>query len=80
MCAKSLYSCPTICDPLDWDYLCPWNSPGKNTGVVANALIQEDLPHTGIEPAPPALAGNFFTTSDTWGRLHSKKFDFKKGQ
>ena len=24
-----------------------------------------DLPHTGIEPIPPTLAGRFFTTSAT---------------
>ena len=24
-----------------------------------------DLPHTGIEPVPPALAGRFFTTRAT---------------
>ena len=25
-----------------------------------------DLPHPGIEPASPALAGRFFTTGTTW--------------
>ena len=29
----------------------------------------EDLPHPGIEPASPALAGGFFTTSPTWEAL-----------
>ena len=49
--------------------LCPWDSPGKNTGVGCHALLQGDLPHPGIEPASlmsPALAGGFFTTSTTW--------------
>ena len=27
-------SCLTLCDPMDCS-ICPWNSPGKNTGVVA---------------------------------------------
>ena len=35
--AKSLQSCPTLCDPIDvWQptrFPCPWDSPGKNTGV-----------------------------------------------
>ena len=48
MCAKSLYSCPTICDPLDWDYLCPWNSPGKNTGVVAMPSFRKIFPTQGL--------------------------------
>ena len=40
--------------------LCPWNSPGKNTGVGGKikknagvgsySLLQGNLPHPGIEP------------------------------
>ena len=36
--AKSLQSCPTLCDPIDSKptrLRRPWDSPGKNTGVVA---------------------------------------------
>ena len=49
--------------------LCPWNSPGKNTGLGCHALLQGDLPNPGIKPTPltsPALAGEFFTTGATW--------------
>ena len=38
--AKSLQSCPTLCDPIDG---CPpgsWDSPGKNTGVGCHFLLQ----------------------------------------
>ena len=45
--------------------LCPWDSPGKYTGVGCHALL---LPDSGIEPTSlmsPALAGGFFTTSTT---------------
>ena len=40
--AKSLQSCPTLCDPLDGS---PpgspfWDSPGKNTGVGCHFLLQ----------------------------------------
>jgi len=34
--AKSLQSCPTLCDPMDLQptrLLCPWDFPGKSTGV-----------------------------------------------
>ncbi|XDA87367.1 hypothetical protein R6Z07F_017063 [Ovis aries] len=34
--------------------LCPWDSPGKNTGVGCHSLLQ-DLPDPGIETASPAL-------------------------
>ena len=30
--------------------LCPWDSPGKNTEVGRNALLQGNLPDPGIEP------------------------------
>ena len=46
--------------------LCPWDSPGKNTGMGCHALFQ------GIEPASlmsPELAGGFFTTSAIWEAL-----------
>ena len=35
--------------------LCPWYSPGKNTGVGCHFLIQGDLPDPGIKPRSPAL-------------------------
>ena len=41
--------------------LCPWNSPGKNTGVGCHSLLQGNLPYPRIEPRSPALEGRFFT-------------------
>ena len=44
--AKSLQSCPTLCDPKDssppaaWWLPRPWDSPGKNTGVGCHFLLQ----------------------------------------
>ena len=32
---------------------CPWDSPGKNTGVGCHALLQ-GFPDPGIEPTTPA--------------------------
>ena len=73
MHAKSLQSCPF--DSLQHyglqptRLLCPWDSPGKNTGLGCHALLQGNLPNPGIKPASltsPALAGGFFTTSATW--------------
>ena len=46
--------------------LCPWDSPGWNTGVGLPCPPAGDLPDPGIEPvspASPALAGGFFTTA-----------------
>ena len=41
--AKSLHSCPTLCDPRDGSpprLPHPWDSPGKNTGVGCHCLLQ----------------------------------------
>ena len=41
--AKSLQSCPTLCDPRDSSPTRlprPWDSPGKNTGVGCHCLLQ----------------------------------------
>ena len=42
--AKSLQSCPTLCDPIDGSpptrLARPWDSPGKNTGVDCYFLLQ----------------------------------------
>ena len=49
--------------------LCPWDSPGKNTGVGCRFLLQGVFPIQGSNLPlwrSPALAGRFFTTSATW--------------
>ena len=41
--AKSLQSCPTLCDPhrrQPTRLPRPWDSPGKNTGVCCHFLLQ----------------------------------------
>ena len=38
-CALAAQSCPTLWDPMNCS-LCPWNSPGKNTGVDCHFLLQ----------------------------------------
>ena len=41
--AKSLQSCPTLCDPIDGKPTRlprPWDPPGKNTGVGCHFLLQ----------------------------------------
>ena len=38
--AKSLQSCPTLCDPIDGSPPGSPDSPGKNTGVDSHFLLQ----------------------------------------
>ena len=44
--------CQTLCDP--WTVvlrlLCPWNSPGKNTGVGGHFLLQDIFLTQGSNP------------------------------
>ena len=52
--------------------LCPWDSPGRNTGVDCHFLLQGNLPDPGITLASLtslASAGRFFTTRSTWASL-----------
>ena len=41
-------SCLTLCDPM---LLCPWNSPGKNSGVGSHSLLQGIFPTWGLNPS-----------------------------
>ena len=53
MLAKSLQSCPILCDPVDCSpprLLCPWDSPGKNTEVRCHALLQGIFLTQGSNP------------------------------
>ena len=60
--------CPTLCDPHGlWltRLLCPWDFPGKNTGVGCCFLFQVIFLTLGSEPTYPASrawAGGFVTT------------------
>ena len=47
VCVKLLQSCPALCNPMD----CPWDSPGKNTGVGCHALLQGIFPTEGLNPS-----------------------------
>ena len=48
--------CPTLCEPMEpTRLLCPWNSPGKNTGVDCYSLIQGIFLNPGIKPGSPIL-------------------------
>ena len=41
---------------------CPWDFPGKNTGVGLPFPSPGDLLNPGIKLVSPALPGRFFTT------------------
>ena len=44
--------CPTLRPHELWltRFLCPWNSPGKNTGVGSCFLLQGVFPNQGLNP------------------------------
>ena len=49
--------CPALCDLMDLDcwLLCPWNSPGKNTGEWVAVPSPGHLPDPGTKPRSPVL-------------------------
>ena len=68
VCAKSLQSCLTLCDPINYSL------PGSSVhGILQSRILEwvampssRDLPNPGIKPLSlmsPALAGRFVTTS-----------------
>ena len=71
MCAKSLQSCPTLCDPMDYTALQGPLSMGFSRREYWSGFLHPppgDLPDPGIKPEylmSPALAGGVFTTSTT---------------
>ena len=51
-------SCPTLSDPMDCSPpgpSVPGDSPGKHTAVGCHALLQGNLPNSGVEPRSPSL-------------------------
>ena len=51
VCAQLLLLCLTLCDPKDpTRLLCPWDSPGQNTGMGCHALLQGIFPTWGSNP------------------------------
>ena len=48
--------CPTLCNPMDYSltrFLCPWDFPGKHTGVGCHCLLQEIFPTQGLNLGLP---------------------------
>ena len=48
-------------------HLCPWDSPGKNTGVGCHLLLQGNSPTQGLNQVSPALQADALLTE-----LHQK--------
>ena len=47
---ESLQSCLTLCDCMDCRLFCPWDFPGKNTGVGCYFLLQGIFLTQGLNP------------------------------
>ena len=72
MHAKTLQSCPTLCNPMNYSPLDSSLAMGFSKQEYWSGLPcspRGALPDRGIEPLSqsfPALLGGFFTTSATW--------------
>ena len=58
-------SCPTLCDLMNINPpgSCPWNSPGKKTGVVCRSLLQGIFLTGGLNPG--LLHGHLMQRTDS---------------
>ena len=58
-CVLVTQLCLTLCNPHGlqptW-FLCPWSSPGKNTGVDCHSLLQRVFPTQGLNASPALQA------------------------
>ena len=64
-CSSVAKSCPTFLRPHGLKparLLCPWDFPGKNTGVGCHFLFQGIFPTHKLNPSLFAIAREFFTT------------------
>ena len=55
-CAQLPQSCLTLFDPMECKparLLCPWDSPGKNTGMGCHSLLQGIFPTQGLNLGLP---------------------------
>ena len=53
-CVLVAQLCLTLCDPMECSpWLCPWDSPGKSTGVGSHCLLQGIFPAQGPYPGLP---------------------------
>ena len=48
--------------------LCPWDSPGKNTGVGCHVLLQRIFPDSGVDPMSPVWQEDSLTLSHLGSR------------
>ena len=67
LCVRA-QSCPTLGDPLDCRLLCPWDFPGKNTGVSCHFFLQGIFPTQRSNPDPlstTVVIASFYGTSNS---------------
>ena len=72
-CAQSR-SCAWLCDPHALEptrLLCPWNFPGKNTGVGCHFLPQEIFPTQGSNPGLPRCRQTLYHLSHQGSPFYS---------
>ena len=74
-------SCLTLCNPVDCNLpgrlLCPWDSPGKSTGVGCHFLLQRIYLTQGSNPGLPHCRKMFYHLSHQ-GSPIPKKGNAKK--
>ena len=58
--------------------LCPWDSPGKNTGVGSHSFLQEIFPTQGSNPGLPHCGQTFYATQEACYSTVVSKLKYKE--
>ena len=65
-------SCPTLCDSMEPNrLLCPWDFPGKGTGVSCHFFLQGIFPTQGSNPCLPHCRQTLYRLSHQGNFSHS---------
>ena len=78
----SLFTCSVVSDSLQslglWPtrLLCPWDCPGKDTGVGCHFFLQGNLPDLGIELRSPALQADALPSDPQVNHSKWKRFGY----
>ena len=73
MCIVRAQLCPTLCHPMDCSLaspLCPWDFPGKNTGVGCHFLLQGIFLTRGSNPCLLHCRWILYCWAIHWGNHH----------
>ena len=71
-----------LCHPMDCSlphFLCPWDFPGKSTGVGCHLLLQRIFPSQGLNLGLPHCRKTIWVTREVWYQILEGCWTFRSG-